>query len=71
MQVQNRIESNFASTALVAQAECSDNQALHELMEILKEPFISGCDRCEGSGISQDTSCLTCRGKGFMKIDFV
>jgi DnaJ-class molecular chaperone len=54
-----------------ASKDTSDNQAFHELMEILKEPFMANCDKCEGTGLRQARTCQVCDGKGFIRIDFI
>lgn len=51
--------------------EFSDSDALEELIEILREPFESNCDKCQGSGQHQNASCVVCDGTGVIRIDFL
>lgn len=51
----------------------SDAQALRELIEILKKPYQSHCDRCGGTGVirGRGDCCPTCGGSGKIVIDLL
>ena len=43
----------------------ADSQVLQEIIDILKYPFQTSCDHCNGLGfIRSGEDCQTCRGTG-------
>ena len=43
----------------------ADSQVLQELIDILKHPFQTSCDTCNGMGfIRSGEDCHTCKGTG-------
>lgn len=42
-----------------------DSQALQEIIDILKYPFQTSCDTCNGLGfVRSGEDCITCKGTG-------
>ena len=42
-----------------------DSKALQEIIDILKQPFQTSCDTCNGLGfIRSGEDCITCKGTG-------
>lgn len=43
----------------------ADSRALQEIIDILKEPFQTSCDTCNGLGfVKSGQNCQTCDGSG-------
>ncbi len=43
----------------------ADSQALQEIINVLKNPFQTSCDTCNGLGfVKSGQDCLTCHGSG-------
>ncbi|MEX2367432.1 MAG: hypothetical protein WD601_12570 [Pseudohongiellaceae bacterium] len=59
--------------------EISDSQALQELIDILKKPYISKCYHCHGKGVREvktlkgitKQACERCNGSGNLKMDLI
>lgn len=42
-----------------------DSQALQDIIDVLKHPFLTSCDTCNGLGfVRSGKDCQTCNGSG-------
>ena len=47
------------------QCAVADSRALQEIIDILKEPFMTSCDTCNGLGfVKSGQNCQICAGSG-------
>ena len=47
------------------QSAAADSHALQEIIDVLKEPFQTSCDTCNGLGfVKSGQNCHTCDGSG-------